>query len=293
MRGSSPIPLIDSSPQGRRLQPPGTEVECEVDDRGKPHFWFRGQNRAVAQGRRQRRLQIARQIVLGFHFGDRRMLGIAEMPVPNRPEACRADVGIRTARIALRHAVKALEALCLEPRSELKEFMDRGAKIALSASSPNAILPFAWGATITNYPFFARVTELVGRLTSIQGSCNTSEVHRRMSEIYGERHNVRVATQAVIQSLVDWAVVTRSQPEYRLTPKKPLTVSDHEYILWLIEAMVRQAGKPIPLENINSSPLGFPFYFDAPISYLVSGCDHLELRLEGASKQFVALRSGA
>lgn len=183
-----------------------------------------------------------------------------------------------------------LKVLCLEPRSELKEFMDRGAKIALSAASPNAILPFAWGATITNYPFFARVTELVGRLTSIQGSCNTSEVHRRMSEIYGERHNVRVATQAVIQSLVDWAVVTRSQPEYRLTPKKPLTVSDHEYILWLIEAMVRQAGKPIPLENINSYPLGFPFYFDAPISYLVSGCDHLELRLEGSSKQFVALR---
>jgi hypothetical protein len=183
-----------------------------------------------------------------------------------------------------------LKVLCLEPRSELKEFMDRGAKIALSASSPNALLTFAWGAVITNYPFFARVTELIGRLTSIQGSCTPSEVHRRMSEIYGERHNVRVATQAVIQSLVDWTVVTRSRPNYHLTPVNPVTLSDHERILWLIEAMVRQAGKPIPLENINSSPLGFPFYFDAPISYLVSDCDHLELRLEGASKQFVALR---
>lgn len=183
-----------------------------------------------------------------------------------------------------------LKVLCLDPRSELKDFMDRGTKIALSASFPNSTLPFAWGAVITNYPFFARVSELIGRLTSIQGTCNTSEVHRRMSEQYGERHNVKVATQAVIQSLVDWTVVKRSQPENRLTPAKPLTLSDNEYILWLIEAMVRQAEKPIPLENINSSPLGFPFYFDASISYLVSGSDHLELRLEGSSKQFVALR---
>lgn len=183
-----------------------------------------------------------------------------------------------------------LKILCLEPRSELKEFMDRGTKIALTATSPNAILPFAWGAIITNYPFFSRVAELVGRLSSIQGDCAAAEVHRRMSEIYGERHNVKVATRAAIQTLIDWSVVLRQDDENRLTPAKPLTLSDHEYILWLIEAMVRQAGKPIPLENINSSPLGFPFYFDASISYLVSGCDHLELRLEGASKQFVALR---
>lgn len=56
-----------------------------------------------------------------------------------------------------------LKVLCLEPRSELKDFMERGVKTAIPAFSLQDIMPFAWGAIITNYPFFARVAELVGR----------------------------------------------------------------------------------------------------------------------------------
>jgi hypothetical protein len=184
-----------------------------------------------------------------------------------------------------------LKVLCLEPRSELKDFMERGVKTAIPAFSLQDIMPFAWGAIITNYPFFARVAELVGRLSSIQGDCAAAEVHRRMSEVYGERHNVKVATRAAIQTLVDWAVVRREDGDNRLIPTERLTLSDSQKILWLVEALVRQAGKPLPLESLQSSPLAFPFSFDASLPYLASHSEFLELRMAGANQQFIAVRS--
>ena len=50
--------------------------------------------------------------ILGYGFGlaDRRMCGIAEMPVADRPIPRRADVGMRTAGIGSRHSMKAFEA---------------------------------------------------------------------------------------------------------------------------------------------------------------------------------------
>src|SRR5690606_1934225 len=47
----------------------------------------------------------------GLGLGDRRVLGVAQVPVADGPVAGRADVGMRPARIILRHAVEALEAL--------------------------------------------------------------------------------------------------------------------------------------------------------------------------------------
>lgn len=109
---SSPVPLIDAPPKGRCLKPPRTEVEREVHDGGEPALGFGGQHRAVAQCGGECRLEIARQIDLGFCLRDRRVLGIAEMAVPNRPEPCRADVGDSSdLDSALHPALESLEAL--------------------------------------------------------------------------------------------------------------------------------------------------------------------------------------
>jgi hypothetical protein len=193
----------------------------------------------------------------------------------------------REARIKTRTKLK---VLCLEPRGELKEFMDRGIIFAQSPSSVEKQLIFAWGAVVANYPFFAKVAELVGRLSSIQGDCAGSEIHRRMSEQYGERHNVKVATRAVIQTLVDWSVVRRQKDENRLIPIDKRTLSTAEPSLWLVESIVRATNKPVSLESINSNPLVFPFSFDLPLAYLVANSDTLELRMEGANQQIVDLR---
>jgi hypothetical protein len=193
----------------------------------------------------------------------------------------------REARVKLKTKLK---VLCLEPRPNFENFLSRGVLLAGPSFSMVEVLPFAWGAVITNYPFFAHVAELIGRLSSIQGDCATAEVHRRMSEKFGERHNVKVATRAVIQTLVDWAVVIRHEDEKRLTPATKFIIANPESALWLIEALVRHAGKPLSLEGINSTPLIFPFLLDFSLPYLVANSKNLDLRLGGSNQQVVALQ---
>lgn len=192
----------------------------------------------------------------------------------------------KEARVKLKTKLK---VLCLEPRPNFENFLSRGIQITGPSPSMADVLPFAWGAAITNYPFFAQVAELVGRLSSIQGDCATAEVHRRMSEKYGERHNVKVATRAVIQTLVDWSVVIRHEDEKRLTPASKITVENLESVMWLIEALVRHAGKPLSLQGINSTPMIFPFHFDASLQYLVANSKYLDLSVGGGNQQVVAL----
>lgn len=193
----------------------------------------------------------------------------------------------KEARLKIRTKLK---VLCLEPRSEVKEFMDRGIRFAQSTPSVEKTFIFAWGAVVANYPFFAKVAELVGRLSAIQGDCAGAEIHRRMSEQYGERHNVKVATRAAIQTLVDWPVVRRQENANRLTPTEKISVTTTEPALWLVEAIVRSTEKPVSLDNINSNPLVFPFNFDVPLAYLIANSDTLELRMEGTNQHIIGLR---
>jgi hypothetical protein len=54
---------------------------------------------------------------------------------------------------------------------------------------------------IATYPFFGKVAELVGTtVTPLQGDCAAAEVHRRMSELYGEREGTYRMTNMVLQS---------------------------------------------------------------------------------------------
>ena len=100
-----------------------------------------------------------------------------------------------------------LNALVLEPRADLVDFIGRGVGLFAGARTPADVAPFAWGAALAAYPYFGRVAEFTGRLTSIQGDCSVAEVHRRMSEVYGDREVTKRATQAVLQTQANWGAV--------------------------------------------------------------------------------------
>lgn len=92
-----------------------------------------------------------------------------------------------------------LNRLWLEPRADLVDFADRGVEIFCDA--PDTTVPaLTWGMALATYPFFGKVAEIVGRLTTLQGDCTSAEVHRRMAEIYGEREGTRRMTNMVLQS---------------------------------------------------------------------------------------------
>jgi hypothetical protein len=69
-----------------------------------------------------------------------------------------------------------LKGLWLEPRADLIPFTDRGAEILAEVNEP-AVPILCWGMAIAAYPFFGKVAEQIGRLTSLQGECSCAEIH--------------------------------------------------------------------------------------------------------------------
>jgi len=183
-----------------------------------------------------------------------------------------------------------LNALVLEPRAGLTDFIDRGAQIFKATENVGDLSTYAWGAAIATYPYFGKVAEFIGRLMSIQGDCAVSEVHRRISETYGEREITKRATQAVIQTQANWGAIERVEKGKRVIRLAPTSIDSDALTVWLIEAAVRYAGIPISANSLQSLPVLFPFSLTRPLAYLVSNCPHLDIRSEGPNNQFVALR---
>ncbi len=109
-----------------------------------------------------------------------------------------------------------LNALGLEPRPELVDFIERGVNTFKGSNKSEDIAAFAWGSAIASYPYFGKIAEFTGRLTSIQGDCSVAEIHRRMSEVYGDRDATKRATQAVIQTQANWGAIERVEKGKRL-----------------------------------------------------------------------------
>lgn len=183
-----------------------------------------------------------------------------------------------------------LNALVLEPRSALVDFIDRGIDLFATSKPLQDAAYFAWGSALSTYPYFGKVAEFTGRLTAMQGDCSMPEVHRRMSELYGERGNIKTATRAVIQSQVDWGAIRRVTKGNRIERLAPKPVDDPVTISWLIEAALRYHGKAMALATLQSTAALYPFSLEQPLGYVVSKSPMLELRSAGSASHFVALR---
>ena len=149
--------------------------------------------------------------------------------------------------------------------------------------------PLSWGSAMVTYPFFGKTAEITGRLLSIQGDCSIKEVQRRMAEIYGDRDGIARAVSRVLQSQESWGMIERVEKGKRLVRKVPITLSDEQVVIWLVEAVIRFTGKAVSLANLQSMPVLYPFVLDQSLAYAVSSSKNLELRSEGVGGQFVAL----
>ncbi len=182
-----------------------------------------------------------------------------------------------------------LNRLWLEPRPELVDFADRGVQIYREAPD-TSVAVLGWGMAIATYPFFGRVAEIVGRLTALQGDCASAEVHRRMSEIFGEREGTRRMTNMVLQSQASWDTIERIENGKRLVRKPKIDVGGTLPTAWLVEACLRYSGRPIPLPALEFLPVIFPFKINDQVTHAISKSPVFELRTEGHNKQIIDLK---
>lgn len=192
---------------------------------------------------------------------------------------------------ALAKSLTKLNGLGLQPRRDLANFVDRGRSVVRVGAMANGVAAYGWAVSIATYPFFGKVAELTGRLTSLQGDCSVAEIHRRMAEVYGDREVTKRATQAVLQTQSNWGALQRVDKGKRIICLAQTTIDNDEFTAWLIEAAVRYSDKPVSVPTLQSLPVLFPFTLKRPLAYVVSNSPNLDLRSEGPSNQLVALRS--
>ena len=180
-----------------------------------------------------------------------------------------------------------LNRLWLEPRKDLEPFGQRAVELFQSApyTSPAAL---TWGMAIVTYPFFAKVAEIVGRLTSLQGDCTTAEVHRRMAEMYGEREGTRRITNMVLQSQIDWGMLDRGDNGKTLTRKKACTFEEPDLVRWMATAVLEAVGRPVGLGTLDAQPVTYPFVLGDNLGFVLSSASDLELRADSAGNQTVS-----
>lgn len=183
-----------------------------------------------------------------------------------------------------------LNRLWLEPREELTDLASRGVDIFTRVKEPQ-ISALTWGMALAVYPFFAKVAEIVGRLTSIQGDCTTAEVHRRMAEIYGEREGTRRMTNMVLQSQVDWSLLSKSDNGKTLARKPSIAVQSPETVQWLSEALITHMGRPLGLDALAGQPTLFPFSLGDNLGYVLSSSEALDVRANSTGSRIVSLAS--
>lgn len=190
---------------------------------------------------------------------------------------------------AIKKTLTLLNRQWLAPRADMAAFCDRGAAAWTKAQQthPESV---AWGVTVVAYPFFAKVAEVIGRLTAIQGDCRSSDVHRRIAEVYGQRDAIRRATNAVLQTQAEWGLIDRQARGQRIVRRDPVCLTDERMSGWLVEAGLRHAGKALPAASVASQSVLFPFVLAQPLAMLLPYAPELELRCQGAGEQFICVR---
>jgi hypothetical protein len=181
-----------------------------------------------------------------------------------------------------------LNRLWLEPSIELEDLAARS--VAIFKESAESAVELSWGMAIVAYPFFGKVSEFIGRLTSIQGECSSLEVHRRMTEVFGDREGIKRATQFVLRTQVSWGVLDRVQGGTTLVRRAPRLVASESLIEWITEAALRYTRKPLSVSGLRSLPVLYPFEFSDRLAYVVSKSGRFDFRSDGGREQLVALR---
>ena len=119
-----------------------------------------------------------------------------------------------------------------------------------------------WGMTLSTYPFFKDIASEIGRLASRQHDFSSSQIYRKMKELYGDRRRVKVAYQAVLTSMKNWGVVIQKKQGVYVLPEK-IKIFNNNIINWLVAAAIISLKREyIQMDEVPTLSYLFPFAFN-------------------------------
>ena len=182
-----------------------------------------------------------------------------------------------------------LNRIWLTPHPTLTDFASTGVAIC-QASHDVDKRPFHWGMALASHPFFATVADTIGKLLKLHGEFTALQIKRRLKEQLGDRASILRATEAVLQTILEWGVIREAEGRKRtFLAGWQIAVKSASTALWLVEACLRASGRSLILGE--SQNLLFPLQIDALRETDFTHQSRLRLTISGAGTTTVSITS--
>ena len=182
-----------------------------------------------------------------------------------------------------------LNRMWLTPHPTLLEFASAGVAI-YQADKGTDTRPLHWGMALASHPFFAAVADNIGRLLKLHGEFTALQINRRLKEQLGDRASILRATEAVLQTLTEWQVISEATDRKRCFVGGSHAVKTaSDLSLWIVEACLHASGKSLNLNEASNH--AFPFKLSPLREADLARQSRMKVTLTGAGHAAVALSS--
>lgn len=145
-----------------------------------------------------------------------------------------------------------------------------------------------WSMAMGTHPFFYDVVSNVGKLLTLNGQANRSQIKRRMTETWGDRSTLERTIQHVLRSITQWGLLRHGQEKGSLiAPARRIAVTD-EIAELLIHAVLLSQGHGLPLSQLAAHPALFPFDLQFQPA-LLRKSNYMRVQRQGDQSDFVEL----
>ncbi|MDP1647940.1 MAG: hypothetical protein Q8M01_07045 [Rubrivivax sp.] len=180
-----------------------------------------------------------------------------------------------------------LNRMWLTPHPTLVALAQAGIELHRADNAADT-LPLHWGMALASHPLFAGIADNIGRLLKLHGEFTALQINRRLKEQLGDRASILRATEAVLQSLMEWQVIREAADRKRcfVAGSHPAKTGP-ALSLWIVESCLRASGKSFTLNE--ASNLAFPFKLSplreadivhhSRLNVTITGNDHASVSL--------------
>lgn len=101
-------------------------------------------------------------------------------------------------------------------------------------------LPLHWAMLAAAYPYFALVSENIGRLFSLQDVISSGQIYDRMKQAFGDKEMIARNTRYVVRTLVSWGLLIEDTQGQKGHYTKPCAyiLKNSECVALLLEGML-------------------------------------------------------
>lgn len=127
-------------------------------------------------------------------------------------------------------------------------------------------LALHWGMSLLAYPFFREIAACCGRFLKLQQNFSRQQIKEQITATWGARPTLERALPRVLESMVDWGVLSQAERKGLYQAQQKIQVTDKQLRVWLFCVCLEIEGGCLPLERVASLPYLFPFAFIISLS---------------------------